>query len=186
MGFVYDASNTGMEPLKNGEYEVYPYAYDVTPARTTGNKMIVMNYRVRDDIEQAGAGSEIRFDNFVDVANSRWRTNALTNATGAFQDKYDFGTIENWAEQMLGKPIRVKIDLEANSNGKSYPKVKNFMKSQVAMTHEPTVKHAKQSTPNQQSNVTPFSQPKQQQTTPDPFAGGSGKPIDISDDDLPF
>lgn len=178
MSFKYNENNAGNSMItKAGEYEVYPNAYEYTMTNSTNRPMITMNYKVRDDVDQEGAGSEIRFDNFVHSPKSDWRFNALTKATGAFEDDHDFGNPQGWAEEMLGKPIRVKVKIE-ESNGKQYPSIASFKPSQEAMTEEPEIKQHDTSSP------TTASKPAAS-TVKDPFADG-GESINISDDDLPF
>lgn len=178
MSFKYNENNAGNSMItKAGEYEVYPNAYEYTMTKSTNRPMITMNYKVRDDVDQEGAGSEIRFDNFVDSTKSDWRFNALTKATGAFEDDHDFGNPQGWAEEMLGKPIRVKVKIE-ESNGKQYPAITSFKPSQETMSEAPEIKNhdssAKKTVSKPSANV-----------IKDPFADDGGS-VSISDDDLPF
>ena len=207
MSFIYDENDTGMKPLTDGEYEVYPNAFDPAPSQTTGNPMITMNYFVREDVQQAGAGSEIRYDHFTDTPAARWRFNVLTKATKAFNNKFDFGDDQGWAQQMMGRPVRVRIEMEKDSKGKERPSVKEFMPSQFPqMATQPKIKSGQQQAPisgGYQPQQPPVfnQQPAQGQTQPqsfgqpnipnrqpaaNPFANTSNGAIDISDDDLPF
>lgn len=179
MSFKYDENNAGISPItKAGEYEVYPSAYVYTLTKATRNPMITMNYKVRDDVDQDGAGSEIRYDNFVDTPKSDWRFNALIKATGAFESGHEFGTLQGWAEEMLGKPVRVKVAMTTDKNGKQYPEIKSFKATAAPdMTEVPEVDHqgGGSSTPHASKS----------DTIADPFAD-NGKPIEINEDDLPF
>lgn len=144
MSFVFDENNAGIKPIEAGEYEVYANAYDLTTTQGTGNQMIVMNYYIRDDIHQNGSGSEIKFDNFVDTEKARWRFNSLAKAVGT-PHGFDFGSVDNWAQMMLGKPVRVVIELELNTNnGKKNPKVKLFKPSTTPMNSQPVYKESRQ------------------------------------------
>lgn len=180
MSFGYDAENTGMEPLKAGEYEVYPTTYESKLTSKTRNPMIVMNYKVRSDVDQPNKGALIQYDNFVESPKSQWRFNALTKATDMYENGHDFGTMESWAEEMLGKPVRVKVKVEPSQNGKEYPSVSSFKKSDVpTMTETPQIKSHKDindAANSIQNNMPPAN---------DPFADG-GQSIDISDEDVPF
>ncbi|KRO16189.1 DUF669 domain-containing protein [Lacticaseibacillus saniviri] len=182
MSFSYDENNVGIKPLEAGEYEVYPSAWAREQSKTSSNDMIQMNYIVRDDVEQPGQGNEIRFDNFVLTNSSAWRRNSLIKATNAYPNGFDFGTPENWAEEMLGKPVKVTVEMETY-NGKSNAKIKRFDKSDFPMTIQPQVKHHQQAT-NQQMPQTNASNPPV--SSPDPFANNNGNQINVSDDDLPF
>lgn len=197
MSFKFDENNVGVQPLEAGEYEVYANAYSQETARTTGNQMIQLNYFVRDDVNQPGAGQEIRFDNFVVTPNSQWRFNALAQAVGT-PHGYDFGSPQGWAQAMMGKPVRVVVDMEESTNGKKYARVKSFKKSQVPMNVQPVYKENKQESvsnaannlnnhfSNNQSQNNQYGQQNQQNFgQSDPFQN-NGQAIDISDDSLPF
>lgn len=125
--FIYDENNAGYEPITAGFYEVYANTYFVTTSQA-GNEMIQFNYFVRNDVNQKGQGSEIRYDNFTDTPPAHWRWNALTKAVGGIQQGTQM-TNEQWAEAMLLKPLKVKVEMEENGNGKEYPRVKAFYKS---------------------------------------------------------
>ncbi|WP_262315395.1 DUF669 domain-containing protein [Lacticaseibacillus parakribbianus] len=186
MSFTYDENNAGIKPLESGEYEVYPSAWE-TQVANSGNNMILMNYRVRSDVEQNCAGSEIRRDNYVITPNSMWRFNALTKAVGGVPQGFDFGTPENWAEAMLGKPFRVSIEMVTADNGKQYSDVKSLMQTQhPQMTEQPVVKH--HSAGQQAATASRYGAPAQppRPAAPDPFADAGKGTMDISDDDLPF
>lgn len=178
MTFIYDENNAGGSRITQaGEYEIYPSSYVYTMTQETDNPMITMTYKVREDVDQPGAGSELRYDNFVDTKKSDWRFNSLTKATNAFEDKHDFGNPQGWAEQMLGRPIRAKVEMEANRNGKEYAVIKSFKPTEhPKMTEKPDIKR--------QSGVS--KPPANSGTLADPFKGDTGQAVDISDDDLPF
>lgn len=168
MTFKFDENNTGFEPIKAGEYEVYMNTYTLKTAKS-GNEMIEVNYTIRPDVDQPAKNQEIRFDNFVITENSIWRIHALSKAVGV-PSGYDFGTPQGWAQAMLGKPVKVKVGLREH-NGNEYADVKGFMESEYKeFKTEPVIKK-EQNQNNQQSS--------------NPFANANG-PIDISDDDLPF
>lgn len=153
MSFTVDYKNTGIEPIKPGEYEVFPVKYDIQAAQS-GNMRVIVNYEIRSDVDQPGQGQEIKFDNFTVTENSIWRFNQASKAAG-MPDGITFGTIEEWASAFMKRSVRVVVG-ERTYDGKTFPEVKSFKESQ----HSTTKKQ-------------------------DPFAD-DGKPIDISDDDLPF
>lgn len=199
MSFKFDENNVGIKPLEAGEYEVYPNAYSKETARS-GNEMFQFNYFVRDDVNQPGAGQEIRFDNFVLTANSQWRFNSLSQAVGT-PNGYDFGSPQGWAQAMMGKPVRVVVEMEKDRNDKEWPRVRSFKPSQVPMNVQPVFKQNKQESvsnaannlnnrfPSSQSQNNQYGQQNQQGQQnfgqPDPFQN-NGNSVDISDDDLPF
>ena len=178
MSFKYNSKNTGNARIeKAGDYEVYPSKYASQLTREKHNPMIVMNYVVRSDVDQPAAGALIQFDNFVDSENSGWRFNALSKATAAFQNDFDFGTMEGWAENMLGKPIKVRVKLD----DKGYAQVVSFKESDhPEMKEQPRIFSHKDT-----NSAAAKAQAGMNAASGDPFANNGG-PIDISDDDLPF
>lgn len=158
MSFKVDYNNTGIEPIKPGEYEVTPVKFDIQAAQS-GNMRVIVNYLVRSDVSQAGQGQEIMYDNFTVTENSMWRFNQASKAAG-FPDGVEFSSVEDWANAFMNRPVRVVVG-EKTYNNKTFPEVKSFKESQ----------HQK-------------SAPVKNDFNSDPFA--NSKPIDISDDDLPF
>lgn len=183
MSFAYDEDNTEVEQIKAGEYEVYPTTYVAKNTQRTNNPMIVMNYKVRSDVDQPSQGALIQYDNFVLTKNSQWRFNLLTKSTELYENKHDFGTIEHWAEEMLGKPILVKVDMEKSNNGREYARVTGIYPSkQKPMKEQPQVKsHAEINSAAAAASKGVNAANSNQ----DPFAKNNDA-IDISDDDLPF
>lgn len=140
MSFIFDAKNAGLRRVEAGVYEVYPASYEIDRS-STGKDMVVMNYRLRSDVQQPAAGAAIKFDNFVVGEKSQWHFNQLTKATELFPDRYDFQTLANWAESMLGKPIRVTVEMEKRNNGREYPRVDGIEPSQAKpMREQPKIK----------------------------------------------
>ena len=71
-------------------------------------------------------------------------------------DGTEFNSVKEWAEAFKGRPVRVTVG-EREYNGNTYPQVNQFKETETV--GEPAMKD-------------------------DPFA--NDKPIDISDDELPF
>ncbi|MFS0560103.1 DUF669 domain-containing protein [Terribacillus sp. 179-K 1B1 HS] len=166
--FKIDHNNVGSEPIKPGEYEVVPVTYDKKWS-TNGNERIIFNYEIRSDVDQPSQGQEIRFDNFTIVENAQWRVNSASKAA-MIPDGTPFNSAEEWAQAMIGRPLRVVVG-EREHNGKKYPEVKAFKQPQASGL--PSFSNNN----NQQQN--------NNQSNQDPFKNNGG-PIDISDDDLPF
>jgi hypothetical protein len=145
--------------LPEGEYEVFISAIDHKYS-TTGNEMLVVNYKVRDDVDQEGKGQEIRFDNFVNTENAHWRFHALNKALKA-EEGAEWEDFKEWMPFIKGKAVRVVVKHEEATQGKSkgkiFPVVTGFKPSEVGGSLS-------------------FAKDGQQ-------SGGS---IDISDDMLPF
>jgi hypothetical protein len=164
MALKFDSKKAeGFTLLPEGEYEVFISAID-HKFSTTGNEMLVVNYKVRDDVNQEGKGSEIRFDNFVNHDNSIWRFHALNKALKA-DEGAEWEDFKEWQHFIKGKAVRVAVKHEEATQGKSkgkiFPTVTAFKESQVGGSMHFT------------------------KVDDDPFNQGSGQ-IDIQDDDLPF
>lgn len=145
-----------------GTEPIKPGEYEVTPtkydvqAAASGNMRVIFNYEVRSDVSQPCQGQEIRFDNFTVTEKSMWRFNQASKAAG-IPDGIEFGSVEEWANTFLNRAVRVVVG-ERTYDGKTFPEVKSFKESQF---------------------------PKSKTKSDDPFRD-DGRPIDISEDDLPF
>lgn len=124
----FDENNIGNEPIKAGEYEVYPNAFEVGVSQN-GNNRIQVNYYIRRDVDQPSTGQEIRYDNFTETENAAWRMNALMHCM-KFQNGAEFPDLTAWGKAILCKPVRVVVEMETNDRGKTYPVVKQFKESQ--------------------------------------------------------
>lgn len=181
MGLKIDKNNTGFKALEAGTYEVYPVAFDATTAKSSGNNMAVVNYLVRDDVEQAGQGQEIRFDNFVETDAALWRMNQAGTASHMDEDK-EYESIHEWAADFMGRPIRVDVKL-TERNGRQYPEVAGFKESLAGGFMSP--QKMEEYKAKKAGNAVGNAKPKKD----DPFkadANANAAPVDISDDDLPF
>jgi Protein of unknown function (DUF669) len=150
--------------LPEGEYEVFISEVDHTYAQTSGNEMLVVNYTVRDDVEQEGQGQKIRFDRFTNAEAAHWRFHALNKALKV-EPGFTVEDFKEWRDFIKGKAVKVVVKhVEATfgkNAGKVFPEVKGFKESEVGgELHFTKVDN-------------------------DPFNQGSGQ-IDIKDDDLPF
>jgi hypothetical protein len=149
--------------LPEGDYEVFISEID-HGFTSNGNENIVVNYTVRDDVEQEGKGQKIRFDRFVNVPTAHFRFHALNKALNV-QPGFTVEDYKEWATFLRGKAVKVSVkhveQTFGKSAGKVFPEVKGFKPSEVG--GELTFTKA--------SN--------------DPFANSGGS-IEIKDDDLPF
>ncbi len=177
----FDKNNIGVEQVKDGVYEVYANKFDIQFSQS-GNEMAVFNYYIRDDVQQPSQGAKIMFDRFVDTPKAEWRLNQFMDAIG-LQHGQEFQDMVTWAKSMLLKPIKVKVELEENSNGKKYPTVKRIEKSAFPNFSIQPVLDMNGNDTNRvnQFNGTQQQVPMQQSQSPQFEA-----PIDITEDDLPF
>lgn len=153
--FKVDYNNTGMEPVKPGEYEVFPMKYDIEVAQS-GNQRVIVNYKIRADVDQPCQDQEIKFDNFTVTDNSMWRFNQAAKAAG-IPDGAEFNDAHDWANAFMNRAVRVVV-ADKQYNGNTYPEVKSFKESSFP-------------TNGKSSSI---------------IYNNSGKPIEMSSDDLPF
>ncbi|WZX99592.1 DUF669 domain-containing protein [Bacillus sp. FSL W7-1360] len=125
-----DYSNVeGFEAVKPGKYEVIVHNY-AEKQSASGSNMFVVDYEIRNDVDQPYGGRKIMFDNFVATENSQWRFAALGKAVG-LPEGTEFNSYKEWADMVLNKPLQV-ITGYREHNGQKYAQVKGFEKSQVA------------------------------------------------------
>jgi hypothetical protein len=146
--------------LPEGEYEVFISEID-HGFSSAGNEMLTVNYTIRDDVDQEGKGTKIRYDRFVNTENAHFRFHALNKALDV-QPGAGWEDFKEWSGFIKGKAVRVVVKHEeatvGKSAGKTFPVVKGFKASEVGGEMPTSV-------------------------TGDPFAGGN---IDVDPDDLPF
>ncbi|WP_459500003.1 DUF669 domain-containing protein [Bacillus sp. C1] len=119
----------GFEQVKPGEYEVTVVNYEMKQSSTKSN-MVVVDYEIRSDVNQAHQGQKIQFDNFVVSENTEWRFQAISKAA-AFPTGMKFASYKEWADTLLNKNLRLVVG-EREYNGKTYPQVNGFKVSEAA------------------------------------------------------
>jgi hypothetical protein len=117
--------------LPEGEYEVFISEID-HGFSSSGNEMLTVNYTIRDDVDQEGAGTKIRFDRFVNTEAALFRFHAANKALKADEDA-EWEDFKEWQHFLKGKAIRVVVKHEAatvgKNAGKTFPVVKGFKES---------------------------------------------------------
>lgn len=146
--------------LPEGEYEVFISEID-HGFSSSGNEMLTVNYTVRDDVEQEGKGTKVKYDRFVNTDAAHWRFHALNKALNV-EPGFTVEDFKEWMGFIKGKAVRLVVKHEEATVGKNAGKT-------FAVANG-----FKQSTIGGQMKMA---------TNDDPFAGGS---IDISSEDLPF
>lgn len=115
--------------LVNGDfYEVFVCAVDepeFDPAKNANKGNV--NFKVRDDVHPDFAGAEIRYDYFSDAPNMAWKLNAISGAIG-IPVGTDFGSLKDFFDFIKGKPLKVKVKLEASNTdaSKIYAKANGY------------------------------------------------------------
>ncbi|EJV41778.1 DUF669 domain-containing protein [Bacillus toyonensis] len=169
--FKFDSSNTGnneFAPIPEGKYELR-----ITKAEANeymGNWSIKYDVEIRGDVQQECKGRNILYNTlYLSSSNPEYaektqqKINAFLTACG-FSGQQDLN-LDQVVKQIVGKNV-LGYTRNEEKNGKTFSKVVFVANSQLD----------KQVPPVQQT----------QQTNNDPFANNTGKPINISDDDLPF
>ncbi len=113
-----------------GTYDVKVCAFDIKTS-SNGNPVIVLDYKVREDVEQEFAGSKVRYDNFIFTPSGAWRINAIAKVTG-IPNGFDFTTPEDFGKTMMHRNLRIVVG-ERIWKEKKYPTVTKFMPSMNLM-----------------------------------------------------
>lgn len=162
-----EASTGDFQPVDEGTYEVFISSVEKTTF-STGAEGLNLQFTIRGDLEQDFANRKL-FDRLVCSEKAMFRWNNISKATN-MPDGQTFNSaqevIQAFGEHLNGKPLRVTIK-HREWEGKIREEVKAYSESDYEG--------------GQASNAFDASQYASQ----DPFAE-DGKPIDISDDDLPF
>jgi hypothetical protein len=184
-GFTVDPENTfGSFVEESGTYNVTVSKAEPKRAQS-GNEMVSIDYTVLDG---AYKGAQIRYQNLVwdetstdTEKKSETRFNTMLVAMGVKKGtKID--SIETFAKGISGKKLNVTTEWgKPNNKGKIYLNVFGFNELDKDGSKPDGVKRPAQ------SNVTDggFGGKQSSTNTSDPFAN-DGKPVSISDDDLPF
>lgn len=175
--FKVDHSQTSnFEPIPPGTYEAYISEVEKTTFNS-GSKGLKMTLTIRDDVDQEARKRKV-FENLVcsEKAMFRWQDYAKATALpdgASFNSEDDL--IQGFGKHLKGKPVKIKIT--HNKSRDNFPeRVSAVMPSDIdgAVPGE-----------------NPFAVPGEGSQMPD-FGGQKmpweedGKPLDISDDDLPF
>lgn len=153
------AGNAGFDPVPAGEYEVIISEAKVDTFKS-GNRGIKVTLTIRDDVAQEGGKRKV-FDNFVEVPEAAFKFHNL--AAGLQWGEGDTAaTLEDFASKIRYASVRAKFKVTAASG--------NYAAKNEVVTYLPS-----------QAGAHSGGNGGQQ----DPFHN-DGKPIDISDDDLPF
>jgi len=122
--------NGEFEQITPGEYEVTVCNYE---AKVVGDKNVIsVDYEIRADVDQAGKGQKIRFDQFYCTEKALWKIENASIAAGFSEEEAEFDKYTEWAKSLLHKQLRVEVELEQSYKdaSKSYPKVKKYLPTQ--------------------------------------------------------
>lgn len=152
-------------PLAPGQYECFIEAGAVKQTQA-GSPMINWKIKVRNDIPGQAGGGRVIFDNLVIQENTMGMVQGFIKALGV-PDGHEFDSPDGGATALrdyaVGRPVIANLKI-GEWNGNERNEISYYKISQAGGT-SPDV--AKQSAPQ------------------DPFAAGN-KPVEVSEDDLPF
>lgn len=117
-----------------GEYDVIVCAWDTSTSQS-GNPCVVLDYEIRQDVDQPCAGMKVRYDNFTFIDSCAWRFSQAAMAAG-IPDGYDFETSEDFGRSMFRRSLRITVE-QQERNGKKYAAVKRFDKSLFPLQQPP-------------------------------------------------
>ena len=179
----YSQASEGNDDIQDGVYEcvINCFGFDNYKDR----EFIKFDLIVRNDVPQKYKNKHI-FDNFYpkkDTGKYAMGYIYMIGVKAAMQDGKKYADTAAMLADFTGHAVKVTVKNE-EYNGKTYLHIKKW-----EPTAFPQIQHRwKDSKDESSSNSNPsFGTPAQagQTNTADPFAN-NGKPIDISDDDLPF
>lgn len=187
----------GFEPIKPGTYEAVITEVEVKTFGT-GSQGIKATLTIRDDVDQQFQKRKI-FDNLVLTDSAMFKFQQYAKAVG-MPEGYSPETLEEMAGNMKFKAVKVKISNETYETNSGEERIQD----RVDFVDIPTVPYGGQATAGDPFNAPGMAPPDasnpilgggqapssskppwEQQGSADPFAD-DGKPIDISEDDLPF
>lgn len=153
------AGNVGFDPVPAGEYEVIISEAKVDIFKS-GNRGIKVTLTIRDDVDQQGGKRKV-FDNFVEVPDAAFKFQNLAKGL-EWAEGETVDTLEDYAAKIQFATVRAKFKVTAATA--------QYAAKNEVVTYLPTqaASHSGGGFGGQ-----------------DPFVN-DGKPIDISDDDLPF
>jgi hypothetical protein len=161
--FTFD-KNQSSNVIAPGNYEVF-----ITECKHatfgSGAQGFKLSLTIRTDVEQAH-GKQKLFENLVMGENTMFKFHQLLGALG-FEDGTSFETEQAFQQAVLNQALRVKV-INEPYNGETVARIRTFLPSQLGGEFVDT-----------------FDQPGNRDPFADPFAD-DGKPIDISEDELPF
>lgn len=163
--FSYNPSeaSTGFDLIATGDYEAFISAAEIKTFGS-GNTGIAMTITIRDDIPGQEYGKRKLWQNLVPTDKGMAMFHTIAKAVGK-EAGWQVPSLEAYRDEIQSKPIRIFVNSKWETNQQTGEK-------------------------SQRNNIAAFkeSQAGGAFTAPtgmvDPFA--QGKPINISDDDLPF
>jgi hypothetical protein len=169
---------------EEGTFEAFIYSYQLGKT-SSGANSIVINYRIRTDVDQSNRGAVVDFaDNYNDGEISQMYLNSLIVNANVEESKLPNDkevTMKQNEQALLGKPVKITNKREPKYNDPS--KIVNKIKA-TAPTDFPNVAEGER-TGKIKGDVTNNNQQSAprapQQPNNDPFAGQT-----YTDGDAPF
>ncbi len=167
MGIKFNSAkaSTGFAPIPAGKYECFIDG-GVLKTASTGNPMISWKFKVRDDVEGQQYGGRVLFNNLTFTENTEGMVHGFLKAIGTPEGK-EFADYNEIITYATGKAVLVRVGTRVYK-GEEQNDVKGVEASQVG--------GGKVDDPFAATTTT---------SSTDPFANAP-KPIEVSEDDLPF
>ena len=167
--FTLDHENVFEGGLQDGTYEVVVYLTKQDAAKS-GTEFINLSMIVRNDIEQKGKNQYVFHKIWASKETGQFNTQAINTIGKALQlpNGKQYNSLDELLQDFTLKTCRVTVKNETSEfNGTTY---NNLNVKKWETTKFPTFNHVFKTKDDSQSEA--FSNP--------------GKPIEISDDSLPF
>ena len=173
----HSEAGSSFEPIPEGTYEAF-ISEVVKHTYSTGSKGLKITITIRDDVDQEAKRRKI-FDNLVSSEKAMFRWQMYAAATDlpegtTFKDEEDL--IKGFGKHLKGKPVKIKI-VHDTTRDRFPEQVSGVVKSNLGGAAPGSNPFAVPGGSNQQ----PPSFGEQKMPWED-----DGKPVDISDDELPF
>jgi len=111
-----------------GKYEVEIFKFQLGKS-STGDDMIKLFYKVREDVDQTCKGGCVNFDNIT--ANTAFKFNGVSKAVGLPEGK-EFRDFKEWGLAIKDKCILLEVDEELSTkDNKMYPVAKKYYKTEA-------------------------------------------------------
>lgn len=162
--FTYNPNeaSSGFELIEKGEYEAFISDTEIKTFNS-GNAGIKVTFTIRDDIDGQKFGKRKMWQNLVATEKAMFMFHTIAKAVGK-EPGWKASSLEEYQSAIQSKPIRLVVGQKWETDQAGNRELRNNI---VAF---------KESKAGGEYSDSGFA---------DPFAS-AGKPIDISDDDLPF
>lgn len=173
-------ASSGFAPIPAGKYEAFVEGGAFKTA-STGSPMINWKFKIRNDVEGQEYGGRVLFNNLVFTEATEGMVHGFLKAIGTPEDM-EFPDYKDIIAYATGKAILLNVKIE-QYRGEDVNRISWVEESKVGGGRVDDPFATTVPTPTQ-APADPFAGTTTAAPVQDPFA--SSKPIEISEDDLPF